>query len=568
MKIKSKIKQLNVQVSLYFLLSSALIIALLGGILYYSISNIIMNDVYKKTSDAIKHESYYLELYLNKTANLVELLAEHPKTINFLENGDSKSKVDLTSLNSFIKETDESIISIVIVSKTGEVFPEMYNSDMKTSEDMMSESWYVSAVENKLMPVLTSVRRQAFTTDKDKWVISLSQEIVNSNGEHLGVLLMDVKYEFIEAYLSKLDLGEKGFAFIVTTDGDMVYHKDTSYFTDTKKVSELIRICEFGDGYKSEMDLVTFKTSVKNTNWILVGLSSLDSLKDIRRQLIETVIFVGLILLVIAVGGNLFISRKITNPIKELEIAMELFEGGIKKVEVTNNGCTESESLANHYNLMVDRITNLMIDIKGNEKKMRDFELKALQSQINPHFLYNTLDTIIWMAEFGDSEKVISLTKSLAGFFRLSLNQGRELVSLQDEIDHIKQYLAIQKVRYIDKLEYEFVVDKLLLDQKIPKISLQPIVENAIYHGIRESDNGGKITISVLKEKDIILIIISDDGVGFDTKSKASTKTKLGGIGLRNVDERLKLYFGTDYGLVVNSEIGNGTDVKIKIPFN
>ena len=198
-----------------------------------------------------------------------------------------------------------------------------------------------------------------------------------------------------------------------------------------------------------------------------------------------------------------------------------------------------------------------------------------LHSQINPHFLYNTLDTIVWMAEFNESDRVISTTKALAKFFQLSLSGGSEMTTIANEMNHVSQYLIIQKERYGDKLHYEMQFDPDLSAKVIPKIILQPIVENAIYHGIREMDGPGLLEISCGYTDDgNVRFVVKDNGVGFDSEARKlangmepqSSLPKLGGVGINNVDDRLKLYFGKEYGVDIQSSPGVGTTVTIVIP--
>ena len=192
-----------------------------------------------------------------------------------------------------------------------------------------------------------------------------------------------------------------------------------------------------------------------------------------------------------------------------------------------------------------------------------------LHSQINPHFLYNTLDTIAWMAEFKDTEKVVSLTKALALFFRLSLNGGNDITTIYNEFEHIKQYLYIQKERYGDKLSCDLSYEENIKDIKILKIILQPIVENAIYHGIRQVDRNGLISVNAKREGKDIIFTVRDNGDGFDLsllqKEKSTKDIKLGGVGIKNVDKRIKLYYGEEYGVNIESIIGSGTTVYIRV---
>ncbi|MBN2882265.1 MAG: sensor histidine kinase, partial [Clostridia bacterium] len=269
-------------------------------------------------------------------------------------------------------------------------------------------------------------------------------------------------------------------------------------------------------------------------------------------------------LLIIALGSGVIFSRKVASPLAELEKAMAEVESGKLDQDIEIMGSSETESIAAHYTSMIKRIKELMDEIKQKEKYLRTSELNILQNQINPHFLYNTLDTIIWSAEFKDSEKVISLTKALAKFFRLSLRGGSELTTVEDELDHVRQYLFIQKQRYEEKLDYEIIADDGICDIQIPKLILQPIVENAIYHGIRSLENGGKIEIKALQENGDIIFTVFDNGKGYDTE-KSLSGSNGSGLGQSNVDKRVKLYYGDEYGVSVVSKPGYGTKVKIHL---
>ena len=244
-----------------------------------------------------------------------------------------------------------------------------------------------------------------------------------------------------------------------------------------------------------------------------------------------------------------------------LEIA-----SGNQNLRAKEAGAYELREVTRQFNAMLDQIDQLMADIRRQEETTRQYQLQALSSQINPHFLYNTLDTIIWMAEFQDSQRVVQVTKSLATYFRLALNQGKDLICLSDEINHVRQYLFIQKQRYGDKLEYEIAenldFDKLVL----PKLVLQPLVENALYHGIKEKEGQGHIRVSVQKQDSGLVIRIEDDGVGFQVAGDSSqSQLKRGGVGLQNVDQRLKLHFGEHYQMKIDSAPDRGTTVEIYI---
>jgi two-component system sensor histidine kinase YesM len=213
------------------------------------------------------------------------------------------------------------------------------------------------------------------------------------------------------------------------------------------------------------------------------------------------------------------------------------------------------------------------------QENLKKAELRTLQAQINPHFLYNTLDTIVWMAESNKSDQVIEIVRALSSFFRIALSRGKDWISLQQELEHVKSYLAIQKMRYRDILDYEFDVDDDLLDSTILKLTLQPLVENALYHGIKTKRGGGEIIVSVQRgEPNSVVIVVRDDGVGFTPyklariretlsgESSEITMKKEGGFGLENVNKRIKLYYGQQYGLSIQSHYRAGTQVTVTIP--
>jgi two-component system sensor histidine kinase YesM len=214
--------------------------------------------------------------------------------------------------------------------------------------------------------------------------------------------------------------------------------------------------------------------------------------------------------------------------------------------------------------------------VTKEQKLLRKAEFDLLQAQINPHFLYNTLDAIVWSAEAGNQKQVVNMVGCLSDFFRLSLNNGREIVSIGDELSHVRSYLAIQQIRYQDILKYEVEVPKELFKYEIPKITIQPIIENAIYHGIKNKRGGGKITVTGEESGDNLIISISDDGIGMDPDKLLEVKNALTGnstkteavYGLYNVNERIKLNFGEEYGLTVESVFDSGTTVTIKLPKN
>ena len=229
---------------------------------------------------------------------------------------------------------------------------------------------------------------------------------------------------------------------------------------------------------------------------------------------------------------------------------------------------------ADSLNVMIERINKLLEQIKQEQIHLRKTELELLQLQINPHFLYNTLDTIVWLAEGGDQQKVVEMVGSLSSFFRTTLNEGRDIVTIRDEIKHVRSYLEIQSVRYQDILEYDIDIPEELEKYTIPKITLQPLVENALYHGIKNKRGLGHIKISGEMMSSYLLLYIEDNGIGIDDKRLKQISDKINNtavddnevFGLHNVNERIRLKFGNRYGIHVDSTYGIGTQVSVMLP--
>jgi two-component system sensor histidine kinase YesM len=567
------LKYLRVQIAMYYLISSLVILGLFGMTLYFSIEAIFMDESINSSEQTIDAGSSYLELYVDNLKLFSNLIANNENTHQYLIDG--QNEVDTENLIADIINADDYIRTVIIVSADGRILSNEKSINMTMSENMMEEPWYVDILVNDEAS-LSGAKLTNFSMNKDNWVISLATQVIDED-EHIGVVIIDFDYQGIEKLMDNIDLGSEGYAYIVNSQNQIVYHPDTDYFIDENKKSELIEMSMMVDGYHQEMNKTSYSVDLEGTDWKLIGVSSLDGLAVFRRQLLETTILLLIVLLLVVLGSGYYFGGLITKPIKELEDTMMNLDQSFTNLVNEDIKTKEIKSLAVHYNQMIKKIQLLLNEINENQKYLRTYEIQALHSQINPHFLYNTLDTIVWMAEFEDSESVIEITKSLANFFRLSLSKGREVIPLRDEISHVEQYLKIQKQRYSDKLNYKLDLDDSLLDYIVPKIILQPIVENAIYYGIKEKDGPGVIDISIKDLDDVIVIKIKDDGKGIDKHKLVEINEKLiyntvsyiednkSGIGLYNVQKRIQLYYGENYGISVQSVKNEGTIITIKI---
>lgn len=282
----------------------------------------------------------------------------------------------------------------------------------------------------------------------------------------------------------------------------------------------------------------------------------------------------SLIVIILAVGFSSVITSSITKPIESLCSYAKKVGKGDFSVRAEEGG-DEIQELSYSLNQMVKRIGNLVEDVKIEQFNLRKTELELLQSQINPHFLYNTFDTIIWLVEDHQNDAAIEMVKSLSTFFRTSLSKGQDFITIEAEISHVRSYLEIQQFRYQDILEYEIHIPEELIGYRILKLTLQPLVENSLYHGIKTRRGMGKITITGKYEEDSLLLIVEDNGSGMSEETLKKVRKNIGNrkerdegtsFGLFNVNERIRLNYGGDYGLTVESEEGRGTRVTVKIP--
>lgn len=551
--MKMNNKPLNIKIGFYFLITNLVLVLLLGSIFYFSSSSLLIRKEISAKTEAIEKSGNYIELYMSKLTTLSQVISHDKGVYDYLKNKDETEKNRILSIIDNTLSTDPYIKSIILIRKDGAVISNEKNVNMEVSSDMMKEEWYVNSLMNP-MPVLNPLRKQSFSLDgMDDWVISVSREIADTNGENLGVLLIDVKYQALHGYLQNQETGKNSDIVILDEDNRIVYYKEIPYDISQEKYLKNLKNIE--EGYNRKENTVTVKYPIKNTHWILIEISYMQEIESLKNHFFEMIVISCLASLLITVLISISVLRRITKPIKELEQHMNNFNNDLSKINLKGDVSIEILSLQNHFNEMIDKI-----------KYLREYEINALYSQINPHFLYNTLDTIIWMAEFQDTEKVISITKALSNFFRISLSNGKEKIPLKEEINHIKEYLYIQKQRYEDKLEYKISIQEELENIEVPKIILQPFVENAIYHGIKNLDTTGIISIYSQIIENKIELIIEDNGIGFEAAKKQALM-KMGGVGIKNVNKRIQYYYGNEYGVKIDSSFKTGARIIITLPY-
>lgn len=561
-KFSEKFKKLNIRIALAFLVLSLAAISLLSVFVYNFTSDILKNDDVKKTETSIIQACDYISGYINKLKSFSEIIALHTDIQNALINGEAASLDSIYSLILLAKESDSRIKSISVVSKTGLVISSGNSMAVPITDDMMTQDWYKNALASSAMPILASTGHGVFEMDDNDWIVSICREIKAKDGSHLGIVIIDVSYKFIEDYITSIELGSQGYIYILSKSNALIYHPNKEYLS--KEMSE-----EFVSELEQGRDTSLYRADIVNTDWTMYGSSSFDNLNILKSNLLKVLIISVVITILLSLVLSGVMSHYLSRPIIMLTRKMMQADRTWEHISVDKRASLEVTALSNEYNNLIDRIKLLTQNIAKKEEDRRLFELRALQSQINPHFLYNTLDTILWLAELNQTEEVVNVSVALGKMLRISLSNEQAFIPLELELEHSLSYLNIQKVRYEDVLCFSISGDEDLLNMYVPKLIIQPIVENSIYHGIRGKKAKGNITIEYVKEGDALVIDVRDDGVGFDKEKTANAenqRNKSGGIGMANVNSRIKILCGDEYGLEVQSKSVAGTSVRIRLP--
>lgn len=366
----------------------------------------------------------------------------------------------------------------------------------------------------------------------------------------------------------------------------IIARQDRSLDTLTKRIADIEVSYKNPANYDKNMErldsnirILTELIQEKMSDYIYYETLHLDTLRikmaeDTRRTIYVAVGVFGA-LVVIVWWLTFVITESIARPIRALSENTRLVGKGNFTIRAPKDENDEIQLLSQNFNQMVERIGDLVEDVKLEQLQLRDTELKLLQSQINPHFLYNTLDTIVWLAEDKQYEEVITMVNALSDFFRTSLSKGKSFITIGEEKSHVESYLKIQQFRYQDILDYEINIPLELESYQVLKLTLQPLVENALYHGIKTKRGKGKITITAKQKGADIILIVSDNGKGMSANkldlvrkeiSRRGAEEPFNGFGLYNVNERICLNYGKGYGLVMESEEGVGTKSIITIP--
>ena len=575
----TKPHSIQMTISISFTILSICSMAFLGVTLYRQFSNRAEAMTIESTGQLLNQTAINLEDYLRNMRRISDTMY-----YSVIKNKDLASDTMDEEMNLLYEANKDNLISIACYTGEGQLVAAVPVANEKSQVNIVKQQWFTDAVGQMENLHFSTPHVQNLFDDptyRYYWVVSLSRAVeLTSNGTStLGVLLVDMNYSSIEQILKKANVGNSSeYVYLIDGKGEIIYHpRQKLIYTDLYQENN-IEAAGYEDGsteeiFQGEKRLVTVKT-VSYTGWKIVSvvpMSSFDMGMTGTKYFVIMLVTVSMLAVILL---NQLVSASIAMPLKKLNNSVKEWETGNMNPSIYIGGSMEVEHLGCTLRSTVEQIRQLMQDIVVEQEEKRKSELDALQSQINPHFLYNTLDSIVWMITGERYDDAVFMITQLASLFRISLSRGKTVIRIEDEVKHAQNYMNIQKIRYKNSFEVDFQIDPEILDGCTVKLVLQPLLENAIYYGMEFMDGEGEIHVRGYRKENDVYLEVEDNGLGMPEEEAAELLNgkerphKHGsGVGLVNVHSRLKLRFGDQYGLIIKSCPDEGMLVQIHIPY-
>ena len=578
MKDKLEGRSIRYSIFSYFTVTALVMGILIALFLNTRFSNQLSAFMETEGENLVSQVSVSVESFLRTIMKLSDSIY-----YGVIKNADLSQESISRELQLLYDNNKDSVENIAVFDRSGRMLEVVPAARMKSHVDIAGEEWFAETLAQPENLHFSTPHVQYLFDGSEtqyKWVISVSRAVEITDGPFTtqGVLLIDVSYNSLDQIVGEVSLGNSGYLYLMDGGGEIICHPKAQLINAGLMEEDNLEVAGRKEGSYRERfggeERITTVKSIGYTGWKAVGVNPTGSMTLNVLKTRIFVVFIVLLFLFVLTMINAYISSRITNPIKELEKSVSLLESGDLDAPVYIGGSAEIRSLGHSIQGMALRIKGLMNDIVAEHESKRKSEFDTLQSQINPHFLYNTLDIIVWMIENEKKTDAVRVVTALARFFRISLSRGKSIITVKDELEHVRNYLMIQQMRFKNKFTYEIDADEDVLELASLKLMLQPMVENAIYHGMEFMDGDGVIQIRVWREGDDLYLRVRDNGLGMTKeqvenlfKDSGHVPSRRGsGIGVRNVNERVHLYFGDAYGLRIESEPDEGTDVIIHLP--
>lgn len=544
------------------------IFSTLASTLFFSVSykNSMFSSAYVTSKQSVAQADETVSNYIFSIKSKLDNLC--------IETDKCTDAASLQKVISTAARLEDDIYCVSVYDMQGNVLSNGNNTDENIKDGLTDLSFDKSVYSNlKDGYAISQPHVNTLYQNKYPWVVTIAKKEYSNLFSQQVFVAIDFKFSSIAKYIDKVSIGQRGYCYIVNSKGQIIYHPQQQMLFSGLKEENTFEISELSDGIHRKKDNIYNISSLDSCNWKIVGVSFNDEITQaVKSQVVVGLIFALLFSAFMSAVIYFLLSRTVTRPVRRLVASMQKFEKQAETFEykVDMSNVAEFQTLSTSFEHMVLMIQSLVEKVHNEEIVLRKTELKALQAQINPHFLYNTLDSIQWMCEQDNSKDAVKMVGALAKLFRISISHGNEFIAISDELKHAESYLIIQSYRYKNQFTYSFDVDKSVLDCMCNKITIQPFIENAIYHGLDRMVDEGEIKIIVERRGKDIAIIVKDNGLGM-TEEQCKAVLQKGrsdskGIGVKNVDDRLKIYFGEEYGITIDSELDVGTTVTIKIP--
>lgn len=573
-----KPQSIQMTISLSFTIVSVISMGILGVSLYNRFVNKMQDMTTQSAEQLLNQTAINLESYLRSMRRISDAMY-----YTVIKDKDLATDTFEEEMNLLYEANKDNLISIACYTNDGRLVAATPVATEKPDLNIVDQEWFTEAVGQMENVHFSTPHVQNLFDDPSYryyWVVSLSQavELTNSGNSTLGVLLVDMNYSSIEQLLTKANTDNSSeYVYLMDGNGELIYHpKQMLIYTDLYQENNLAA-AEYEDGsrqeeFLGEKRLVTVRT-ISYTGWKIVSVVPMSAFDmGISGMRFFVILLVALCMLMIILLNQL-VSARIAKPLERLNASVRDWEAGNMNPDIYVGGSLEVEHLGRTLRSTVAQIQELMHDILVEQEEKRKSELDALQSQINPHFLYNTLDSIVWMIEGEHYEDAVFMITQLASLFRIALSRGKTIIRIGDEIMHAKNYMNIQKVRYKNIFSVDFSIDETILDCCTVKLVVQPLLENAIYYGVECMDGDGEISVIGYRRESDIYIEVKDNGLGMPKetvdallKENNRVRGKGSGVGLINVHNRIRLRFGKPYGLEIESCPDEGTTVRIHLP--
>ena len=561
--IKTKLSVLIIAIVIF-----GVIFSTLASTLFFSVSykNSMFNSAYVTSKQSVAQADETVSNYIFSIKSKLDNLC--------VETDKCTDAASLQKVISTASRLEDDIYCVSVYDMQGNVLSNGNDTDENIKDGLTDLSFDKSVYSNlKDGYSISQPHVNTLYQNKYPWVVTIVKKEYSNLFSQQVFVAIDFKFSSIAKYIDKVSIGQRGYCYIVNSKGQIIYHPQQQMLFSGLKEENTFEISELSDGIHRKKDNIYNISSLDSCNWKIVGVSFNDEITQaVKSQVVVGLIFALLFSAFMSAVIYFLLSRTVTRPVRRLVASMQKFEKQAETFEykADMSNVAEFQTLSTSFEHMVLMIQSLVEKVHNEEIVLRKTELKALQAQINPHFLYNTLDSIQWMCEQDNSKEAVEMVGALAKLFRISISHGNEFITIRDELRHAESYLIIQSYRYKNQFTYSFDVDESLLEYMCNKITIQPFIENAIYHGLDRMVDEGEIRICVHGDGKDIVITVSDNGLGM-TKEQCETILKKDrsdskGIGVKNVNDRLKIYFGDEYGISIDSELDVGTTVTIRIP--